>query len=409
MAAFSTRWSRPQWGFPVCRQGTVGRGHIGCRGSVLFLLGVIWGLFFAVNASAQMFPPIPNQPPERGRSVGQLPPQMGGQGFVPGRGQPRGDAQQLPKIEASGTIEVLTPMGLQIATPAGQKWQLVLERECKVELTGKALPDVLRPGVIISFTASIEKKTGHATEKVDSLVICSIDQNHQLGVFPEQGFGGEALGEGPGFGEMGGVGLGQGPNGFGAPGGPGALGGPAERPSRAGRGRQNPQDDIPVERYQVCGRISSITKMGKITVVAPNPHFRAPIEIEVGENPNISLELSGREAMTFIRPGAKLTGKGVQIGPTAARMSELSIELTEPLTFAPPKKEREPAADSEKPQPRSNVRKPTTRSAEDKQAGGQSKEQPAQEANPEAKSERSGETDQKDPPKAAGIELPPLP
>ncbi|MGQ9505357.1 MAG: hypothetical protein ACUVQR_10655 [Thermogutta sp.] len=332
-----------------------------------------------------------------------------GHGMAPGRGQPRGNMQQLPKIEASGTIDVVTPMGLQIATPSGQKWQLVLEQECKIELTGKALPDVLRPGVIISFTASIEKKTGHATEKVESLVICSIDQDHQLGVFPEQGFGGEALGEGPGFGEMGGVGAGQGPNGFGAPGGMGPLGGPSERPSRTGRGRQNPQDEIPVESYQVCGRISSITKLGKITVSAPNPHFRAPIQIDVGENPEISLELSGREALTFIRRGAKLTGKGVQIGPTAARMSELSIELTEPLTFAPPKKERELAANSEKPQPRSSVRKPATRSPEDKQADGQSKEQPAQEASPEAKPEPSGKTDKKDPPKAAGIELPPLP
>jgi len=372
------------------------------------LAGLSWAALFAATVQAQFVPPIPNQPQERGRAAGQFP-QMGPQGMMPGRGQPRGNAEQFPRIEASGTVEVLAPMGLQIASPSGQKWQLILERECKVELTGKALPDVLRPGLIISFTASIEKKTGHATEKVESLVICSIDQEHQLGVFPEQGIGSGALGNAAAGGEMGGAGPGQVPNAFGAPGGGfGNLGGPAERPSRSGRGRQNVQDETPVERYQVCGRISGITKLGKITVVAPNPHFRAPIQIEVGENPDISLELSGREAMSFIRPGAKVAGKGVQIGPTAARMSELSVELVEPLTFAPPKKEKEPAGEQEKPHSRTGVRTPN-RTPEEKPAEGEPAEKPAQEAAPAKPAEQPAASDEKTSPKAAGIELPPLP
>jgi len=375
---------------------------------VALLAGSVWVALFATAVQAQFLPPIPNQPQERGRVGGQFP-QMGPQGMMPGRGQPRGNAEQLPRIEASGTVEVLAPMGLQISSPSGQKWQLVLERECKVALTGKALPDVLRPGLVVSFTAPIEKKTGHATEKVESLVICSVDQDHQLGVFPEQGLGSGALGDGAAGVEMGGVGPGQVPNAFGAPGGGfGNLGGPAERPSRPGRGRQNVQDEVPIERYQVCGRISAITKLGKITVVAPNPHFRAPIQIEVGENLDISLELSGREAMTFIRPGAKVTGKGVQVGPTSARMSELSVELAEPLTFAPPKKEKEQAEEQEKPHSRTGVRAPN-RTPQEKPAEAEPAEKPAQEASPVKKTEEAASSDEKSPPKAAGIELPPLP
>lgn len=408
MAVLSTRAFKCRWFFAIDRQIWFGRGHIVSRGVAVIFLGLIWGALCGTSAYSQFMPPIPNQPPQQGRNVGQFPPQAGPQGMMPGRNQPRGNAEQLPRIEASGTIEVLTPMGLQIVTLSGQKWQLVLARECKIELIGKALPDLLRPGVIVSFTAFIEKKTGRATEKVESLVICSIDQNHQLGVFPDQGTG--AIGDGPGFGEMGGAGPGPAVNPFGAAaGGFGNLGGPAERPTRPGRGRHNPEDDIPVERYQVCGRISAITKLGKITIVAPNPHFRAPIQIEVGENPDISLELSGQEAIRFIRPGAKITGKGVQIGPTAARMSELTVELTEPLTFAPPKKEKEQVGEQDRPHPQSKIRTPTNRTAEDKQPPGEMTEKPAREGNPAETSEQAAPADQNPPPKAAGIELPPLP
>ena len=408
MAALSSRVFKCQWFFAVCRRITFRRGRIGSCSVVFIVFALIWGVLFGTTAYSQFMPPIPNQPQQQGRNIGPFPPQAGPQGMMPGRNQPRGSGEQLPRIEASGTIEVLTPVGLQIVTPSGQKWQLAVSRECKIELTGKALPDVLRPGVIVSFTASIEKKTGHATEKVESLVICSIDQNHQLGVFPDQGTG--ATGDAPAFGEMGGVGSGPAASPFGAAaGGFGNLGGPAERPTRPGRGRQNPEDDVPVERYQVCGRISAITKLGKITVVAPNPHFRAPIQIEVGENPDISLELSGGEAMAFIRPGAKITGKGVQIGPTAARMSELMVELTEPVTFAAPKKEKEQPGEQDKPHPRSNIRTPTNHAAEDKQPAGETTEKPAQEGNHGEKSEQAAPADQNPPPKAAGIELPPLP
>ncbi|HQF14654.1 MAG TPA: hypothetical protein PLS55_12245 [Thermogutta sp.] len=353
------------------------------------------------RALAQFFPPVvPPQPQERGR-MGQFPPQMGRPGSVPGRNQPRGQGEQLPRIEASGTVEVLTPAGLQIVSPSGQKWQLVLERECQVELTGKALPDVLRPGTVVSFTADIEKKTGKATEKVASIAVCSIDQDHQLGVFPDQGLGGLPVGDGAAGGEMGGVGFGQGPNAFGLPGGGfGSLGSPGEEPARPRRGRQNAQDEPPVERYQVCGRISTITKLGQITVVAPNPHFRAPVQIELVENPEITLELSGRDALSLVRPGSKISGRGVQIGPTAARISELKVELVEPFTFAPPKKERPHAEEAEKPHPRPGVRTPSHRTPDEKASEGEKESPPTKETAP---------PDQSDPPKAAGIELPPLP
>jgi len=176
MAALSTRAFKCQGFFAIDRQITFGRGRIGSRSVVFIVFALIWGVLFGTTAYSQFMPPIPNQPQQQGRNIGPFPPQAGPQGMMPGRNQPRGSGEQLPRIEASGTIEMLTPVGLQIVTPSGQKWQLAVPRECKFELTGKALPDLLRPGVIVSFTASIEKKTGHATEKVESLVICRSEE-----------------------------------------------------------------------------------------------------------------------------------------------------------------------------------------------------------------------------------------
>ncbi|MGQ9607444.1 MAG: hypothetical protein ACUVTW_14695, partial [Thermogutta sp.] len=107
------------------------------------------------------------------------------------------------------------------------------------------------------------------------------------------------------------------------------------RPPRRPRGLP---DSPPSERFEICARITNIAKTGKVTVAVPNPHIRAPITFELAENADISLELSGQEAVPLIRKGAKVEGTGTQIGPSAAQITELKVELTEPLTFAEPKR-----------------------------------------------------------------------
>lgn len=248
---------------------------------------------------------------------------------------PRGPAPmaQAQRIEASGIVEAVSPQGIRILSPTGQPWDLIPARECKLTLTGKAMPDVLRPGLLVLFTAEVEKRTGAVAEPVAALIICSADQQHLPGVFPEgtrpgeQGEGGANAGEGMPGGLPGG--------GFGGP-----LGGehPTNPRGRAPRQPRGVPDSPPSERFEICGRITNIAKTGKITVAAPNPYIRVPITFELAENPDISLELSGREAAPLIRTGAKVEGRGTQIGPAAAQISELKVELAEPLTLVEPKK-----------------------------------------------------------------------
>lgn len=353
---------------------------------------------------------------------------------VPGRGQ-------TTLLDLAGTVEAVMPGGLQIVLPTSTEehkeiWQLVFGRDTKLELIGKAMPDVLRPGMIVSFTAEIDKKTGKATEKVAALVICSSDQKHQLGVFPE-GFGPEGLAEG----ETGGAAGQPAGTGFGVPLGGPQLGGPQfDAPGPRTRNRTSSrrthrpvENELPVERFEVCGRISSITKTGEVTVVMPNTYFRVPVKFELAENPDISLEMSGREALAFIQKGAKVTGKGVQFSPVAAQVKELTIELVEPLTLAQPKREtrnneerahartpasreragetgtaekdKEEAADSLKPPTAEEpaVESPKTEQHTPQAEEGEKESPSAEQDKPAAQSGESGSAPQK----AAGIDLPP--
>ncbi|GIX02869.1 MAG: hypothetical protein KatS3mg112_1806 [Thermogutta sp.] len=370
---------------------------------LLILITGLWG--HTQLAWAQGFPPGVVPPREGGGfqrpgMVPQYPGPMRGNPF----GQRPGGQPQLPRLEASGSVEEVGPMGMVIVSPTGQKWQLVFDRECKLELTGKALPDVLRPGIVISFTADIDKKTGQATDKVSALTICTPDQQHLLGVFPEgtmaaMAEGAEANPGAAGVGGFpgGGFGTGLAPEG----------GVPPQQPGRL-HSRRQVEAGPPVERFEVCGRITGITKTGKITVAAPNRYFRAPIQFELAENPDISLELSGREALPFIARGAKVTGKGVQIAPTAGRMSEITVELVEPLTLAAPK--REPRSGTHRTTERTPERLPGSLpgtlpgsdEAHKPHAGPGSQEKPAEGG------AENPPSDQEPPKKAAGIDLPPL-
>lgn len=278
------------------------------------------------------------------------------------RGVPGAQAQ---RIEASGIVEAVSPQAIRILSPTGQPWDLVPAKGCKLTLTGKAMPDVLRPGMFVLFTAEVEKRTGIVAEPVATLIICSADQHHLPGVFPEgtrpvePGEGGADAGQGMPGGLPGG--------GFGGP-----LGGelPANPRARSPRQPRGVPDSPPSERFEICGRITNIAKTGKITVMAPNQYIRAPITFELAENADISLELSGAEAAPLIRKGAKVEGMGTQIGPSAAQITELKVDLPEPLTFAEPKKtppgrEAPPARERTRPTDREGDRKaPAAENAE---------------------------------------------
>ena len=217
---------------------------------------------------------------------------------------------QPVRVEVSGTIEAMVPGYLKVKTAADQSWTLQIARNAKVLVTGKATAEFLSTGHFVSFVADVDKRRSKVEEKVSKLTIFTPSQERAMGAFP---------------GGLGGAEGGLGPNPFGP--GPGVAQPPAGGPNAG----------PPVESYEIVGRIAGMKK-GKITVYVPNPYFKPALQIELAEEPEITLDLAGPTLYSLAKQGDKIEARGVQVGQTAAQVNELTIELAEPL--GTPKKRR---------------------------------------------------------------------
>ncbi len=74
-------------------------------------------------------------------------------------------------FQGTGTIEAVAPGGMQV-TAAGAVWLVKFDKNCKIEVTGSADPSFLRSGLLVRFTADVDKK-GKATALLNELEIVS--------------------------------------------------------------------------------------------------------------------------------------------------------------------------------------------------------------------------------------------
>jgi len=255
----------------------------------------------------------------------------------------RGAAPRNPPVDASGTIEAMAPGLLRIKSVTGQPWMLQVTRESTVHVTGTAKPDVLSTGGFISFVAKVDKRQSRIEDKVGKVILFTLSPERPLGAFPSQrGLGDGAAAE---------------PFGADQPGGEPAA---REKPNR--RKEEGPT----VQEFEIVGRIAGIDKTGKIRVFAPNNYFRTPVQIELTEEPEIELDLTGPTMLSLAKIGDKVLGRGSQVAPNLVRLRELTIELAEPFTTVKPKQARK------KPTRR------TTRSSRRKRAEAEEPEQGAE-------------------------------
>lgn len=228
----------------------------------------------------------------------------------------RGAAPRNPPVDASGTIDAMAPGLLRIKSVAGQAWMLQLTRETTVHVMGTAKPDVLRPGGFISFVAKVEKRQSRIEEKVGKLTLFTLSEERPLGAFPSQ----------TGFGDA------------------GSEPATAEQPDAEPDARKKPnrrKDEGPaVQEFEIVGRITGIDKTGKIKVFAPNTYFRTPVQIELTEEPEIELDLTGPTMLRLAKIGDKVLGRGTLVAESVVRLRELTIELAEPFTTVHPKEEK---------------------------------------------------------------------
>jgi hypothetical protein len=223
-------------------------------------------------------------------------------------------------IEASGTIQNIGRAGIMIKSITGEPWLLRFSREASVHVTGTAKKDVLagRSFSFISFVAEVDKQQARVQGQVERLTVFTPSRERGLGAFPE-GTLADAAAPSP-FGDA-----------------------PLEAPSRKSRGpSRQPRaaaDAGPVvERFQIAGRIAKRNRNGTLTVYVPNPYFRPNLEVELAEEPQIELELTGPAYLVLVKQGDQLQARGSQVGPNMAQVTEVTITLAEPFTTVQPKK-----------------------------------------------------------------------
>jgi len=265
-----------------------------------------------------------------------------------GRELPRMD---LPQLEARGTVEAMVaPNVIRILSDSNQAWFLRVSPQTRIEITGKAKPDMLSPGQNVKFVAKVNPKFGRVEEPVDKVTLFAPSVLDPLGALPEEeavaaaaafaaakreGAGpAPKIGLQPGFGahaELGhapGMAAGAHP-GFGARHGPGA--GKAGGKTRAAAS----------DSFEIKGRISSI-KAGKVTLSVPNPYFKSTLRFDLAEEVDVSVQMEGTAAQCplIARQGDKVEARGRQVAENGGDVSEIKITLTEPLTTETQKKPR---------------------------------------------------------------------
>lgn len=251
-------------------------------------------------------------------------------------GQRRGGPQmdQLPQLSVDGTIEDLGGMQLQVKA-ADQSWVLQISPKAKFEVTGKAKAEALAPGMCVEFVAMIEPRTGKIDEKVSRLVICTPDQQRPIGAFAGQTLsvgekkeGGKEAAK-PAFGPQ--------------PFGPAAPAGDMDTGAKGRKGRTARGAPAAPQSFLIRGQVTGV-KSGKVYVSCPNTQVKPALSIEVADDAEIDVEVSGATALNFIRVGDQITAKGRQMSQKGGFIEEATVTMVNPLA-APeaPGKHRAPA------------------------------------------------------------------
>ncbi|MFW5692870.1 MAG: hypothetical protein ACOCWL_01505, partial [Thermoguttaceae bacterium] len=218
------------------------------------------------------------------------------------------------QIEVPGTVEAVIPGGMTVATPAGETWMVQVPRSAKVEVTGSAHADMLKPGQLVRLTVLVDRNWRPQGKANQITLIDGGDRPGQrLGVYLPGQFEPPA---------------------------------PADRKGDAPMPMQLPAPTIPegAEEFlvELRGRIDRY-RGGFLTVEVPTQLFRGAVRMEVDEPPTIAVEVAN---FALAKPGDRVSAKGPEIGNRMVQAKELSIELSKPLGEAqkrPPPVDRVPS------------------------------------------------------------------
>ncbi|MDZ7616364.1 MAG: hypothetical protein U1E05_05125 [Patescibacteria group bacterium] len=195
-------------------------------------------------------------------------------------------AQKVPPINLTGTVIQAGAGGVSLTSPTNETWHLRIPHTAKVEVTGTADPEMLRPGAFVRLSAIVDTRKNLIAEPVNQLTLLD-------GLPPVM----------PGLG--------------------------ASQPS----GEQVLLD--------LVGQIKS-TRAGQIVLEVPNQ--KATIRFELADSATVAISVSD---YTLAKPGDTIVAKGGQLTTNMAEASEVSITLSTPISDG--KKRPEPARPASSP------------------------------------------------------------
>ncbi|HUT12090.1 MAG TPA: hypothetical protein VMY42_16430 [Thermoguttaceae bacterium] len=235
---------------------------------------------------------------------------------------------QTEPFAADGVVQAIAQGKIQILTNSNQNWLIFLDQKTVIHVTGTAELDFLRPGLFVRFSTALDKR-GNAQGQVGELTIFTPSPEQFPGIWPEGGMGGNP--ENPAEGGAAGGGFGSG---FGNSGG--------------GLGAAN------AAVYTIAGQIQGFRK-DQMTV----NYGRGSVQVELAENVSIKVDFAD---YSVAKKGDRISIKKGKMFPGRmgfAQAAELTIELSDPLTFGtkkpvrptPPPKTRRPVQPPEEKEP----------------------------------------------------------
>ncbi len=239
---------------------------------------------------------------------------------------PKIDPGKLPRIDLDGTISGVRPGAILVTTATNETWGVKLTPRTKIKVTGNAGLDVLRRGVFVRFTATVDKRRSRIADKVGKLTVFtpSQDQEYMPGVFYPGGAGADD--------EM---------QPFGAP----PFGAQPPRAKRHAAAANKETFDI---RARVVG-----SRKGKLNLYVPNQFFKPSLSIRLADDVVIDVDSAD---YSIAKSGDKLQARGEQFARTAIEASKVTIELAKPLDAARKKTPKKAIS-----------KRPSRRTAKDKQ------------------------------------------
>ena len=252
--------------------------------------------------------------------------------------QKRGEKRDTEPARCVGKLKGIAQGVLQVETDKGERMLVAIDpRAQEVSFIGEATPAFVQPGMLVQFSASLDKK-GEAQEKINQLKVVSPKKEIQIGLQSEGGFaGGELFASGEDDGKK-------------------------KKKQRAADSGQ----------YLVTGTVRSI-KDGKMYVAAG-----AVVKAELADNCQVSLDVAD---IRLAREGDNVEAEGWRYPNQATQMVARRVSITADKPLGVEEKKRRPTSTKE------DDKKPDDKKPDEKPKAGAEKED--QEKPTEAKKDAS--------------------